>query len=106
MPQIFKSKELTFAISENEPGQHFACIGITYYYSTFICHPYPCIFYTCAHSPICTFGTIPPTCSDPFSPVEREILEIKDLETLEMLREKLNSTLKDVEGKLKEAKAK
>jgi hypothetical protein len=105
MAQIFKSKELTFSVSEKEPGQQFACIGITHYYSTFICHPYPCIYYTCTRTPI-YWPPIYPTCSDPLGPIEQEISEIKDAETLEMLRERLNSALKDVEGKLKETKGK
>jgi hypothetical protein len=36
----------------------------------------------------------------------QDISDIKEVDTLEMLKEKLSSALKDVEGKLKEAKGK
>jgi hypothetical protein len=132
MAQIFKSKELTFSVPEKESGEHPNCGGGTHYLSlactapcTGTIHTCLCTVHTCTctvHTCFCSFMTpqhcalftttapISPECpwntTDPISPVEQQINEIKEVETLEMLKEKLSSALKDVEGKLKEAKGK
>jgi hypothetical protein len=124
MAQIFKSKDLTFSIPEKESGERPTA---TIYLSTVVCHTQclcshysPCAFWTyqtctcTVHTPIiCYLGTFPIRNSlacqegiDPMAPVELEVSAIKEVDTLEMLKEKLSSALKDVEGKLKEAKGK
>ncbi len=141
MAQIFKSKELMFAIPEKESGEQLACAGGTVHLSTFVCQTHhttftcfctfhtcfgTCTFHTCTYHTwytetltptrtptLCTLASHPtitqPGCTGtdtPIFPGEQEISEIKDIETLEMLKEKLNITLNDVEGKLREAKEK
>jgi hypothetical protein len=120
MAQIFKSKELTFAVPEKESDdQRINCVAGTLhaslactinctcthnYYSILQCTPHSCT----NTGPVCTFThttvVFTPTTNEPYR--EKEVAEITDVATLEMLKEKLNNALKDVEGKLKEAKGK
>lgn len=117
MAQIFKSKELTFAVPEKESGEQLARRGITN--TTPFCQPHctctwdsiPCIFsYACnitIYSPVyyCTLGTRPipiPNCTGTETPwilVENEISEITDIETLRILNQSLLSSLEEVKAR-------
>jgi hypothetical protein len=131
MAQIFKSKELTFSIPEKEGAEHPNCLGNTQLttpvcITNCTCTVHTVTFCTCtvhtatictctAHTCICTnltprnctYNTIPRISQEcPMIVDPQDISDIKEVDTLEMLREKLSSALKDVEGKLKEAKGK
>ena len=121
MAQNFKSKDLTISIPEKGDEQIHPTIALaqptTTVHATTTVTTHTIFTPTCActfHSCWCSFHTPVTLCTlathtvfiTPGTPVEREISDIKDVETLETLRDKLTSTLKDVEGKLKDAKAK
>jgi hypothetical protein len=126
MAQIFKSKDLTFAVPEKESDeQRINCVAGTFHASTAICtiqctctahtiyctvHTLYCTLYSCTvHTiTVCTFGsntiTITPTTgctgsvTDP-TPIENEISKITDAETLKTLNDKLFKSLEEVKAR-------
>jgi hypothetical protein len=126
MAQIFKSKDLTFAVPEKESAERPNCAGGTFHVSLACtvhctCTVHTVTICTCTvHTPvyctctvhttitICTFGshtiTITPTtgCTGsetPISPIENEISQITDAETLKTLNDKLVKSLEEVKAR-------
>lgn len=126
MAQIFKSKDLTFAVPEKESDERPNCIGGTYVsvactiHCTCTAHTFT--YCTCTvHTPIyctctvhtitvCTFASHPTitftgctgteiTQTPVQTPVENDISQITDAETLKTLNDKLVKSLEEVKAR-------